>query len=148
MTTIRNPFSVATRLAALVTITSLLSTCGSTDPEFEEGVIISVEDYEISDLACDSRIAQAVVDGELVDEVQWWGQGTITNLLPNASVNYDLRYKATFDDGTTTEDARGDLILPLESGGSTDFSFLVSPVAKTPIDCSVFLYDSVLNWGG
>lgn len=147
MTSLRTLISTATGLAALLAIGSFVSGCGSGDPKFEQEVVIPAENYEISDLACESRVAEAVVDGELVDEVQWWGTGRLTNVLDGGSPTYDLRYSATFEDGTTTEDGKGSLVFPLTAGASSEFSFLVSPVGKTPVDCRVFLYDSVLNYG-
>lgn len=135
------------RLVVLLLIGMLVPAC-SRGGGFEPDVVIAPQDYEVVDLTCTSRIAQAMVDGELVDEEQWWGRGQIANRLSESSPNYQLRYTAEFADGTTTDGAHAQVIFPLASGESQDFEFLVAPVGKAPTACEVQLYDSVLNYQG
>jgi hypothetical protein len=144
---VRRHLAMATGMAALLTLTSL-GTAGCGGSKFRPNVLISTDDYAISDFACTSRVGEAIVDGEVVDEVQWIGRGTITNLLATESPSYDLRFSATFDDGSRTDDDKAMVIGPLAPGASTEFSFVVTPVGPTPTECAVFLYDSVLNHRG
>lgn len=134
------------RLLPLLVLSAAVPACGGRTGGFQAGTVISPEDYEITGFACTSRIAKARVDGELVDQEQWLGSGTITNKLQETSPNYQMRFTAMFEDGTSTVDGTATLVFPLEPGESTEFSFLVKPFGKVPVDCSVVLWDSVLNW--
>ena len=76
-----------------------------------------------------------------------WAQGTVTNTGAEESPFYQTANRATFADGTSSEQNIGTLIPPLEPGQSFDFRFgLADSSGKEVVTCEVWIVDSVSNY--
>lgn len=144
---------IAKALVVLVTSALLGTACTvssrslapRSDGGFVQRTLIEPDAYEVSGLACTTRVGREVVDDTVTEVEEWVGSGLFTNRLPGNSPNYDLRFRAEFDDGSTIEEGLAGLAFPLAPGDSTELFFVIATATRALKTCEVFAFDSVLN---